>query len=163
AERRARIEAGEDKIVGVNCFDTTEESPLTADLDTAIMVVDPASEQGVLANLERWKAERDEPAAPRALARLKAVALTAENLMAATLDCARAGVTTGEWSFALREVFGEYRAPTGVGGAPVAVAAEPGGELAAVREAVAATAAELGTGKLRLLVGKPGLDGHSNG
>ncbi|GAA2819053.1 protein meaA [Kitasatospora paracochleata] len=163
AERRARIEAGQDKIVGVNCFDTTEVSPLTANLDDAIMVVDPASERSVLASLEKWRGERDEAAAQQALAELKAVAATDENLMAATLVCARAGVTTGEWSFALREVFGEYRAPTGVGGAPVAVAAEPGGELAQVREAVAATAAELGTGKLRLLVGKPGLDGHSNG
>ncbi|MFK0194417.1 protein meaA [Kitasatospora sp. NPDC090308] len=163
AERRARIEAGQDKIIGVNCFDTTEENPLTADLDTAVMVVDPAAERSVLANLESWRAGRDEAAVRDALARLKEVAATAENLMEATLACARAGATTGEWSFALREVFGEYRAPTGVGGAPVAVAAEPGGELAAVREAVAATAAELGAGKLRLLVGKPGLDGHSNG
>ncbi|RKE21762.1 protein meaA [Streptomyces sp. TLI_171] len=163
AERRARIEAGQDRIVGVNCFDTTEDSPLTADLDTAIMVVDPASERSVLDNLESWRAGRDEAAVQQSLARLKEVAATAQNLMDATLACARAGATTGEWSFALREVFGEYRAPTGVGGAPVAVAAEPGGELAAVREAVAATAAELGAGKLRLLVGKPGLDGHSNG
>ncbi|MER5636584.1 protein meaA [Kitasatospora sp. NPDC002227] len=163
AARRARIEAGEDKIVGVNCFDTTEESPLTADLDTAIMVVDPASERSVLAQLEAWRGQRDEAAAQAALAELKAVAATEANLMAATLACARAGVTTGEWSFALREVFGEYRAPTGVGGAPVAVAAEDGSELAAVRAAVAATAEELGAGKLRLLVGKPGLDGHSNG
>ncbi|MER6298786.1 protein meaA [Kitasatospora sp. NPDC001539] len=163
AARRARIESGEDKIVGVNCFDTTEPSPLTADLDTAIMVVDPASEQSVLAALEDWRGRRDEAAVQRALAELKAVAATDANLMPATLACARAGVTTGEWSFALREVFGEYRAPTGVGGAPVAVAAEPGGELEQVRAAVAATAEELGTGKLRLLVGKPGLDGHSNG
>ncbi|MFF7634495.1 protein meaA [Kitasatospora sp. NPDC008050] len=163
AERRARIESGEDKIIGVNCFDTTEENPLTADLDAAIMVVDPAAEQGVLDSLATWKANRDDAAVQRALAELKAVARTERNLMAATLDCVRAGVTTGEWAFALREVFGEYRAPTGVGGAPVAVPAEPGGELAAVRAAVAATAAELGTAKLRLLVGKPGLDGHSNG
>ncbi|WP_030059970.1 MULTISPECIES: protein meaA [Streptomyces] len=163
AARRARIESGEDKIVGVNCFDTTEPSPLTADLDTAIMVVDPASEQSVLAALEAWRGQRDEAAAQEALAELKAVAATEANLMPATLACARAGVTTGEWSFALREVFGEYRAPTGVGGAPVAVAAEPGGELEQVRAAVAATAEELGAGKLRLLVGKPGLDGHSNG
>ncbi|MER8102281.1 protein meaA [Kitasatospora sp. NPDC094016] len=163
AARRARIESGEDKIVGVNCFDTTEESPLTADLDTAIMVVDPASEQSVLAALEAWRGQRDEAAVQTALAELKATAATDANLVPATLACARAGVTTGEWAFALREVFGEYRAPTGVGGAPVAVAAEPGGELAAVRAAVAATAEELGSGKLRLLVGKPGLDGHSNG
>ncbi|MFJ5886251.1 protein meaA [Kitasatospora cineracea] len=163
AERRARIEAGQDKIIGVNCFDSTEDSPLTADLDTAIMVVDPAAERSVLAHLDAWRAGRDEAAVQVALARLKEVAATEQNLMEATLACARAGATTGEWSFALREVFGEYRAPTGVGGAPVAVAAEPGGELAAVRAAVAATAAELGAGKLRLLVGKPGLDGHSNG
>ena len=82
--------------------------------------------------------------------------------MDATLACARARVTTGEWSFALREVFGEYRAPTGVGSAPMTPAG-PGGELAAVREAAHATAAEIGAGRLRLLLGKPGLDGHSNG
>ncbi|MGF1431974.1 protein meaA [Kitasatospora sp. LaBMicrA B282] len=163
AERRARIESGEDKIIGVNCFDTTEENPLTADLDSAIMVVDPAAEQGVVDALAAWRAQRDEAAARAALAELKAVAATEANLMAATLACVRAGVTTGEWAFALRDVFGEYRAPTGVGGAPVAVVAEPGGELAAVRAAAAATAAELGCAKLRLLVGKPGLDGHSNG
>ncbi|MFI9363887.1 protein meaA [Kitasatospora sp. NPDC053057] len=163
AARRARIESGEDKIVGVNCFDTTEPSPLTADLDTAIMMVDPASEQSVLTALEAWRGQRDEAAAQQALAELKTVAATEANLMPATLACARAGVTTGEWSFALREVFGEYRAPTGVGGAPVAITAEPGGELEQVRAAVAATAEELGAGKLRLLVGKPGLDGHSNG
>src|SRR6185312_9535432 len=84
------------------------------------------------------------------------------NLMDATLACARAGVTTGEWSFALREVFGEYRAPTGVGGAPV-TSAGSSGDLAEVRAAAHATAAEIGAARLRLLLGKPGLDGHSNG
>jgi (2R)-ethylmalonyl-CoA mutase len=164
AARRARIEAGEDKVVGVNCFETTEPNPLTADLETAIQQVDPAAEQAVLAHLAQWRSQRDETAVLAALDQLKADAAQQDvNLMTATLACARAGVTTGEWSFALREVFGEYRAPTGVSGAPVAVAAEPGGELAAVRAAVAATAEELGVGRLRLLVGKPGLDGHSNG
>jgi (2R)-ethylmalonyl-CoA mutase len=164
AARRARVESGEDKIVGVNCFETTEPSPLTADLNAAVQRVDPASEQAVLADLEEWRKRRDETEALAALDRLKADAAQEEvNLMTATLACARAGVTTGEWSRALREVFGEYRAPTGIAGAPVAVAAEPGAELAAVRAAVAATAAELGVGRLRLLVGKPGLDGHSNG
>jgi (2R)-ethylmalonyl-CoA mutase len=165
AERRARIESGEDKVVGVNCFETTEPSPLTADLDTAIMQVDPDSERAVTAAFARWREQRDEAAAQRALAELKRQATTEANLVPATLDCVRAGVTTGEWSFALREVFGEYRAPTGVGGAPVtgALPGEAGAELLAVRSAVAATAAELGTGRLRLLVGKPGLDGHSNG
>ncbi|QMU78538.1 protein meaA [Streptacidiphilus sp. PB12-B1b] len=165
AERRARIESGEDKVVGVNCFETTEPSPLTADLDTAIMQVDPDSERAVAEAFAQWTAGRDEAAAQAALAELKRQAATDANLVPVTLECVRAGVTTGEWSFALREVFGEYRAPTGVGGAPItgAVGGDSGSELLAVREAVAATAEELGAGKLRLLVGKPGLDGHSNG
>jgi ethylmalonyl-CoA mutase len=164
AARRARIESGADKIVGVNCFDTTEPSPLTADLDAAVHRVDPASEPAVLADLEQWRKQRDEPEVLAALDRLKADAAQEEvNLMTATLACARAGVTTGEWASALREVFGEYRAPTGVSGAPATAATGPGTELAEVRAAVTATAAELGVGRLRLLVGKPGLDGHSNG
>jgi (2R)-ethylmalonyl-CoA mutase len=164
AARRSRIESGADKIVGVNCFETTEPSPLTADLDAAVQRVDPASEPAVLADLEEWRKQRDEPEVLAALDRLKADAAQEEvNLMTATLACARAGVTTGEWASALREVFGEYRAPTGVSGAPVTAAAGLGTELAAVRAAVAATATELGVGRLRLLVGKPGLDGHSNG
>ena len=165
AERRARIESGEDKVVGVNCFETTEPSPLTADLDTAIMQVDPDSERAVVDAFAQWRKERDEEAAVAALAELKRRAATEDNLMPATLACVRAGVTTGEWAFALREVFGEYRAPTGVGGAPVtgSVEGESGAELLAVREAVRVTAEQIGAGKLRLLVGKPGLDGHSNG
>ncbi|MDT0550240.1 protein meaA [Streptomyces lonegramiae] len=163
AERRARIEAGEDKIVGVNCYESTEPNPLTADLDTAIMTVDPANEARVVRALVDWRDRREEGRAQDALAALRKAAAGSDNLMAATLECARAGVTTGEWAWALREVFGEYRAPTGVGGAPVAVAAEAGTPLAAVRARAAATAADLGVGKLRLLVGKPGLDGHSNG
>jgi len=164
AARRARIESGADKVVGVNCFESTEPSPLTADLGAAVQRVDPASEQAVLADLEQWRKQRDETEVLAALDRLKAdAALEGVNLMTATLACARAGVTTGEWASALREVFGEYRAPTGVSGTPVTGAAGPGTELAEVRAAVTATAAELGVGKLRLLVGKPGLDGHSNG
>jgi (2R)-ethylmalonyl-CoA mutase len=164
AARRARIESGADKIVGVNCFETTEPSPLTADLQAAVQRVDPASEPAVLADLEQWRKRRDESEVLAALDQLKAdAALEGVNLMTATLACARAGVTTGEWASVLREVFGEYRAPTGVSGTPVTAAAGPGTELAAVRAAVAATAAELGAGRLRLLVGKPGLDGHSNG
>src|ERR1035441_5671557 len=138
AARRARIEAGEDKVVGVNCFETTEPNPLTADLETAIQHVDPAAEQAVLAHLTQWRSQRDQTAVLAALDQLKADAARPDvNLMTATLACARAGVTTGEWSFALRQVFGEYRAQARVAGAPVAVAAEPGGELAAVRGDVA--------------------------
>jgi ethylmalonyl-CoA mutase len=162
AARRARIESGAEKVVGVNCFQATEPSPLTADTETAVHHVDPAYEKEVLAALARWRERRDMAAVRAALARLEADAdRPGVNLMDATLACARAGVTTGEWSFALREVFGEYRAPTGVGGAPVTVRSD--GELAAVRAAAHATAAEIGAGRLRLLLGKPGLDGHSNG
>lgn len=160
ARRRAAIEAGEEIIVGVNKFDTTEPSPLTADLDSAIMVADPEAEKAALASVEAWKAQRDQAEVDAALARLAEDAKTGTNLMAATLAAARAGATTGEWAGVLREVFGEFRAPTGVAGA-VGVA-EAGAELTAVREAVQRTGDELG-GRLRLLVGKPGLDGHSNG
>jgi len=164
ATRRGRIESGEDKIVGVNCFEATEPSPLTADPDAAVQRVDPAAEVAVLADLEEWRRQRGQSEVLAALDRLKADAARDEvNLMTATLACARAGVTTGEWASALREVFGEYRAPTGVSGALLTAVTGPGTELAAVRAAVAATAADLGVGRLRLLVGKPGLDGHSNG
>ncbi|MET9480335.1 protein meaA [Streptomyces sp. NPDC006638] len=161
--RRARIESGEERIVGVNCHESTEPSPLTADLDTAVMTVDPANEARVVAALGAWRAARDEERATASVAALAAAAEGTGNLMEATVACARAGVTTGEWAEALRGVFGEFRAPTGVGGAPVAVSAESGTPLASVRDKVARTAGELGSGRLRLLVGKPGLDGHSNG
>jgi (2R)-ethylmalonyl-CoA mutase len=160
ASRRARIESGEEIIVGVNRFETTEPSPLTADLDAAIMAADPQAEASAFRSVEEWKAERDEAAVTEALARLAADAKTDTNLMAATLAAARAGATTGEWAGTLREVFGEFRAPTGVSGA-VGVA-DAGDELTAVRARVRETGEELG-GRLRLLVGKPGLDGHSNG
>ncbi|MFF7214916.1 protein meaA [Streptomyces sp. NPDC008238] len=163
AERRARIESGEEKIIGVNCYEGTEPSPLTSDLDGAIMTVDPENEARVVAALHDWRDNRDEVRAQRSLEALKAAAAGTGNLMEATVECARAGVTTGEWSWALRDVFGEFRAPTGVSSAPVAVTAEPGTPMAEVRRKVALTARELGAGKLRLLVGKPGLDGHSNG
>lgn len=160
ARRRGAIESGEEIIVGVNKFTTTEPSPLTADLDAAIMVADPRAEEAAKASLEAWKAERDETAVTEALAALAAAAKTDANLMEATLAAARAGATTGEWAGTLREVFGEFRAPTGVSGA--VGAAEAGAELSVVRDRVKATGDELGV-KLRMLVGKPGLDGHSNG
>ncbi|WP_416481876.1 protein meaA [Streptomyces sp. CL12] len=168
AERRARIESGDEKIIGVNAFEGTEPNPLTADLDTAIQTVDPAVEAQVIASLQRWRDTRyqppfNHPRPCKALERLKEAARGTGNLMEATLECARAGATTGEWAGALREVFGEYRAPTGVSSAPVAVPVEAGSALAEVRAKVDATARDLGVGKLRFLVGKPGLDGHSNG
>jgi (2R)-ethylmalonyl-CoA mutase len=164
AARRARIESGEEVIVGVNRFETTEPSPLTADLDGAIMAADPEAEKSALDSVAAWKAQRDESEVAEALAALAEAAKTDANLMKPTLAAARAGATTGEWAGALREVFGEFRAPTGVSGAVGAVsdAGSAGAELAAVRERVRATGEELG-GRLRVLVGKPGLDGHSNG
>lgn len=164
AARRGRIESGEEIIVGVNKYDTTEPSPLTANLDEAIMAADPQAEQSALESVRAWKAQRDEAAVEAALTALAEAAKTDANLMHTTLVAARAGATTGEWAGTLREVFGEFRAPTGVSGAVggASQVGEAGAELSAVRERVRATGEELG-GRLRLLVGKPGLDGHSNG
>ena len=164
ADRRARIEAGEEVVVGVNRFETTEDNPLTADLDAAIMSADPDAERSAVEKVLAWRAGRDPEAVDAAMGRLRTdarawKAASAVNLMPATLECVRAGVTTGEWSQALREEFGEYRAPTGVSGV---VGVREGAGLAEVRAAVRVTGEELG-GRLRLLVGKPGLDGHSNG
>ncbi|GLW91653.1 protein meaA [Actinokineospora globicatena] len=160
AERRRRIEVGEEVIVGVNKFDTTEPSPLQAEGAKAIETVDPVAEREAVAAIAQWRATRDDKAVQDSLDVLRAAAKTDANLMAATLSCAKAGVTTGEWSAALREVFGEYRAPTGVSGA--SAIGEAGAELAKVRDWVRSTGDELGE-RLRVLVGKPGLDGHSNG
>ncbi len=163
--RRRRIESGEQVVVGVNRFVSTEPSALTAEPGAAVQGVDPDVEARAVLSVAQWRAERDaagggEPAA--ALEQLRADAGSGANLMGASLRCARAGVTTGEWAGVLREVFGEYRAPTGVSGSVAVTGADADGELAAVRELVRRTEKELGE-RLRLLVGKPGLDGHSNG
>jgi (2R)-ethylmalonyl-CoA mutase len=158
AERVRRIESGEQKVVGVNSFTETERSPLASlESEHAIVVVDPKAEREQLEHLEAWRAARDDDAVAAALDALRAVAVTDENIMPATIALAQAGGTVGEWAGALREVFGEYRAPTGVGGVAV-----PVGDLATVRDRVQAANQALG-GQLRLLVAKPGLDGHSNG
>jgi len=160
ALRRSRIEAGEDVVVGVNAFTRTEASPLTADGDAAIQSPDPQAEAHAVASVRSWRTQRDSSAALEALRRVAVDARSGANLMSATLAAARAGVTTGEWTGTLREVFGEYRAPTGVTGAVGLAPADA--DLVAVREQVRATGVELGR-RLRLLVAKPGLDGHSNG
>jgi (2R)-ethylmalonyl-CoA mutase len=169
ARRRRRIETGDDVLVGVNRFTATEPSPLTAAGAGAVQRVDPAVEEAAVSAVREWRSARDGAAATAALDRLRADAAGPANLMPATLACAAAGVTTGEWAGALRAVFGEYRAPTGLaagaglGGTELG-ATEPGGSaLDPVRARVRDTAAALGGGRLRLLVGKPGLDGHSNG
>ncbi len=160
SERRRRVESGQDVVVGLNRFTTSEPNPLLADLETVVQTVDPAVEAAAITALRRWRADRDSGAVDSALAELRETAKGEQNLVPATLNCARAGVTTGEWAGALREVFGEYRAPTGVSG-QVGLA-DAGGPLSAVRDAVRETGEALGT-RLRFLVGKPGLDGHSNG
>jgi (2R)-ethylmalonyl-CoA mutase len=156
-ERIRRIECGDQVMVGVNRFQETEPSPLTADAEGGILVVDPAVEEQARTGLTEWRASRGDVSA--ALDELRRVAASDENIMPATLAAARAGVTTGEWAEALREAFGSYRAPTGVG---EAAAAAPGEELDELREEVARVSEALGR-TLKILVGKPGLDGHSNG
>src|SRR5580693_3427877 len=161
-ERLRRIESGEQVVVGQNRFTETEVSPLTADAEGGILVVDPALEAEQIESLRRWRAERDQAAVDAALAELARVAASedaGENLMVPTIAAARAGATTGEWAKTLREVFGSYRAPTGVGEASAAPADE---ELSALREQVAGLTERLGR-RPKILVGKPGLDGHSNG
>ena len=160
--RIARIESGEQIVVGQNRFTETEESPLTADAQGGILVVDPAIEAQQIEAVRRWRAERDQRAVDDALAELATVAREedgTESLMTATIAAARAGATTGEWARTLRDVFGSYRAPTGVGDAAAAASSE---ELTELREEVSRLQRQLGR-RPKILVGKPGLDGHSNG
>ncbi|NYS23764.1 cobalamin B12-binding domain-containing protein [Rhodobacteraceae bacterium 2376] len=157
AARIAQIEAGKTVVVGVNRYTTTEDSPLTTG-DDAIMKADAEAEADQIARLRAWRADRDEAAVRAALQALQAAARNGENIMPASLQAARAGVTTGEWAGAIRATFGEYRAPTGVS---QAISNRTEG-LEEIREAVDAVSARLGR-RLKFVMGKPGLDGHSNG
>ena len=156
-DRLSAIERGDTIVVGVNKWVETEISPLTAG-DGGIMVVDPAVEQSQIDSLALWRAARDGAAVDAALAALKAAARDGTNIMPPSIACAKAGVTTGEWGGAMREVFGEYRAPTGVGKAASTTASG----LESVRAEVEAVTARIGR-RIKFVVGKPGLDGHSNG
>jgi (2R)-ethylmalonyl-CoA mutase len=159
ALRRRRIESGEDVVVGVNRFTESEPNPLVGGTDGGILTVDPAVEEAAKQAIAQWRADRDATAVEEALTALRDAAKTDANLMAASLTCARAGVTVGEWAGELRQVFGEYRPPTGV------AAASGGGHegsLSEVQRRVRALGERLGR-PLKFLVGKPGLDGHSNG
>jgi (2R)-ethylmalonyl-CoA mutase len=160
AERVRRIEAGDVTVVGVNAFTETASSPLVDSLDgeQSILVVDEAVERDQIEQLEQWRAARDGDAVAHALDVVRDAARGTDNLTPATVALARAGGTVGEWADALRDVFGEYRAPTGVGG----VHAGSGEAMARARVRVQQRATELGH-PIRILVGKPGLDGHSNG
>ncbi|HTP22611.1 MAG TPA: methylmalonyl-CoA mutase family protein [Solirubrobacteraceae bacterium] len=157
--RWQRIESGEQIRVGMNKFTSTEPSPLTAGADGGILVVDPEVEAERKHAVEQWRAERDQTAVDAALQELAQTAQNDhENIMPATIAAARAGATTGEWAQTLRGAFGEYRAPTGVGDA----AAAPSEDVSELRDEVERVSEALGR-RLKFLVGKPGLDGHSNG
>ncbi|MEM9068564.1 MAG: protein meaA [Myxococcota bacterium] len=160
AARLRRIEAGEQTVVGVNAYTTTEPSPLVGDLNDAILTVDPSVEALQIESLKAWRDARDEAAAQAALTALRKAAEGDANIMEASVAAAEAGVTTGEWAAALRDVFGEYRAPTGIGAATSRtdrseVTLQLRGELTQLEEALGR--------RPKILVGKPGLDGHSNG
>jgi (2R)-ethylmalonyl-CoA mutase len=156
--RLSQIETGELTVVGVNKFKETEPSPLSGGSD-AIMVVDPAVEAEQIGRLKAWKANRDAKKVSAAIAEVERAAKEGRNIMESSIAAAKAGVTTGEWGTTLRKVFGEYRAPTGV--AQAAVVRE-GAQLEAVRTTVEEVSHRLGR-RIKFLVGKPGLDGHSNG
>jgi (2R)-ethylmalonyl-CoA mutase len=155
AGRLRRIESGQQMVIGVNAFVESADSPLSG--EDNILKVDPAVQAQAIADLQQWRAERDSAAVQAALDELRRVATTDENIMPASIALARAGGTTGEWAGALREVFGEYRAPTGVAAGAGVSAGETG--LGAIAEEMK----QLAGGPIRLLVAKPGLDGHSNG
>ncbi|SFX11605.1 protein meaA (plasmid) [Paracoccus ferrooxidans] len=157
AERLNRIEANETVVVGVNRWQQGESSPLTAG-DGGIMVVDPAVEQDQIARLRAWREARDETAVEAALAALRDAAQRGQNVMPFSIAAAKAGATTGEWAAVMRQVHGEYRGPTGVSASP----SNRTEGLEPIREAVDAVSRRLGR-RLKFLVGKPGLDGHSNG
>ena len=160
-KRLSAIESGEQIVVGVNKFTESAPSPLTAGDDGGFLAADPAAEADQLGRLEAWRAARNDAEVQAALAELGAAAREGRNIMEPSIRAAHAGVTTGEWSAVLREIFGEYRAPTGVGKA--ASAAGAGADsLAVVRDRVTAVSERLGR-RIKMLVGKPGLDGHSNG
>ncbi len=156
--RLSNIETGEHVVVGVNKFRETEPSPLSAG-EGSIMVVDPAMENEQIERLIAWRAARDPKAVKAALADLESAAREGRNVMEPSIACAKAGVTTGEWGGLLRTIFGEYRAPTGVSQTAVA---RDSAALADVRASVEKVSAKLGR-RIKFLVGKPGLDGHSNG
>jgi (2R)-ethylmalonyl-CoA mutase len=157
ADRVGGIERGDTTVVGVNRFTQSEPSPLV-DEEGGIMVVDPAVEADQIGRLTAWRAARDGAAVEAALARLRDDAIAGRNVMPASIDAAKAGVTTGEWAEVMRAVHGQYRGPTGVS---KSVSNKTEG-LEDIRAAVDAVSDKLGR-RLKFMVGKPGLDGHSNG
>jgi len=159
AKRLARIEAGEQIVVGVNAWTQSEESPLTLQGNEGIVSVSHDAESGQVERLNAWRAQRDDQAVTTALENLRKAAQDGTNIMIASIDAAKAGVTTGEWGEVLRGIFGEFRAPTGIA---AQTRSSVGADVEQVRLAVGKLSDKLGR-RLKLLVGKPGLDGHSNG
>ncbi len=161
ARRLADIESGAQQVVGVNCFTQSESSPLIDADDGGVMTVDPAAEKRQIDTLREWRHQRDDRKVQQALDELAKAAAQGRNIMPPSIACAQAGVTTGEWADVMRKTFGEYRAPTGVGHA-VGLADAESDAFIALRERVEAVSQRLGR-RIKMLVGKPGLDGHSNG
>ena len=159
AQRVGAIESGDLQVVGVNCYQSTETSPLTGGMDEGILKVDESAERDQIAKLQAFRKQRSQDKVDQALAALEGAAREGENIMPVSIQAAHAGVTTGEWADALRRAFGEFRAPTGVSGVRLD---HETADLKEVRETVKAFEQASGE-RLRILVGKPGLDGHSNG
>tara|TARA_X000000950_G_scaffold286270_1_gene394643 strand:+ start:512 stop:2494 length:1983 start_codon:yes stop_codon:yes gene_type:complete len=161
-KRQRNIESGEQKVVGVNCFEDGESSPLISKIDGGFMKVDENSERSQVKNVVQWKAKRDKKNIDKLLSILKEKAKTGENIMEISIKCAHEGVTTGEWSDTMRDVFGEYRAPTGIVSSNIKKRKTASDEISILSKEIESITKKMKR-RPKMLVGKPGLDGHSNG
>ena len=161
-QRQRNIESGEQKVVGVNCFEEGESSPLISKIDGGFMKVDENSEKSQVKNVVQWKAKRDKKKIDNLLSILKEKAKTGENIMEISIKCAHEGVTTGEWSDTMRDVFGEYRAPTGIVSSNIKKRKSASDEIDILSKEIESITKKIKR-RPKMLVGKPGLDGHSNG
>ena len=160
--RQRNIESGDQKVVGVNCFEDGETSPLISKIDGGFMKVDENSERSQVKNVVQWKAKRDNKKIEKLLSILKDKAKTGENIMEISIKCAHEGVTTGEWSDTMRDVFGEYRAPTGIVSSNIKKRKTASVEIDVLSKEIESITKKIKR-RPKMLVGKPGLDGHSNG
>ena len=161
-QRQRNIESGDQKVVGVNCFEDGESSPLISKVDGGFMKVDENSEKSQVKNVVQWKAKRDKRKIIKLLSTLKEKAKTGENIMDISIKCAHEGVTTGEWSDTMRDVFGEYRAPTGIVSSSIRKRKTASDEINLISKEIESITKKMKR-RPKMLVGKPGLDGHSNG